>query len=78
MAARKGSQEGQKHGQKSPLKACDPVMTLRQLAASILGPDAEVGCVEAAATLGGGVTTFNEAVLDQGTQCSSFRIVACG
>jgi hypothetical protein len=39
VAARKGSQEKQK----STLKACDPVVTLRQLAASILGPDAEVG-----------------------------------
>ena len=41
-------------------------MTLRQLAASILGPDAEVGCVrvEAVAKLGGEVTTFNEADLE--------------
>ena len=54
VAARKGSQEKQK----STLKACDPVVTLRQLAASILGPDAEVGCVEAAAKLGGETTTF--------------------
>ena len=49
VAARKGNQQKQK----STLKACDPVVTLRQLAASILGPDAEVGRVEAAATLGG-------------------------
>ena len=33
-------------------------MTLWQLAASILGPDAEVGTVVAAAKLGGGTTTF--------------------
>ena len=54
VAARKGNQQKQK----STLKACDPVVTLRQLAASILGPDAEVGCVEAAATLGGETTNF--------------------
>ena len=41
-----------------PSKACDPVVTLRQLAASILGPDAEVGTVVAAAKLGGETTTF--------------------
>ena len=65
VAARKGSQEKQK----SSLKACDPVSavtTLRQLAASILGPAAEleVGCVEGAAKLGSEVTTFNEADLE--------------
>ena len=41
--------------QKLTLKACDPcggVVTLWQLAASILGPDAEVGTVVAAAKLG--------------------------
>ena len=54
VAARKGSQQKQK----STLKACDPVVTLRQLAASILGPDAEVGRVEAAAKLGGETTNF--------------------
>ena len=54
VAARKGNQQKQK----STLKACDPVVTLRQLAASILGPDAEVGRVEAAATLGGVTTNF--------------------
>ena len=47
--------------QKSSLKACDLVITLRQLAASILGPDAKVVCVEAGAKLGGEVATFNEA-----------------
>ena len=54
VAARKGSQEKQK----STLKACDPVVTLRQLAASTLGPDAEVGTVVAAAKLDGETTTF--------------------
>ena len=50
----RGSQERQK----SSLKACDPAMTLRQLSASIRGLDAEVGCAEAAAKLGGEVTKF--------------------
>ena len=54
VAARKDSQEKQK----STLKACDPVVTLRQLAASILGPDVEVGTVVAAAKLGRETTTF--------------------
>ena len=60
MAARKGSQEKQKPS----LKACDPVMTWRQVTASILGLDAEVGCMEAASKLGSEVTTFNEADLE--------------
>ena len=60
VAVRKGSQEKQK----SSLKACDPVMKLRQLSSSILGLDAEAGYVETAAKLGGEVTTFNEADLE--------------
>ena len=62
VAARKGNQQKQK----STLKACDPVVTLRQLAASILGPDAEVGRVEAVATLGGETTGTNSTVDDLG------------
>ena len=44
--------------QKSTLKSFDPVTTLRQVCAAILGPDAEVGHVEAAAQLGGETTSF--------------------
>ena len=64
VAARKGSQEKQK----STLKACDPVVTLRQLAAAILGPDVEVGTVVAAAKLGGETTTFTADDLGYTTQ----------
>ena len=75
VAARKGSQEKQK----STLKACDAVVTLRQLAASTLRPNAEVETVVAAAKLGGETTTFIADGLGYGaTQRGSPRIVACG
>ena len=64
VAARKGSQEKQK----PMLKACDPVVTLRQLAASILGPDAKVETGVAAAKLGGETTTFTADDLGYTTQ----------
>jgi hypothetical protein len=55
VAARKGAL----NINKSALKVFDPAITLRQVGAAILGPDAEVGHVEAAAQLGGEATRFN-------------------